>query len=622
MKNKHPLSWVRRIFCAALAFLWIAVCAAPPLQAADPDTVGQAEILAGGIVAFKAGGREIQEWIDTDLASGVGGAAEWYVLALSQSGRYDFSVYTAALERYLKEERIPSATTREKYALAMLAAGGGADYARSILPDAAGKQGVMSWIYGLHILNNGVEAPGITADDAVDALCRLECEGGGWTIMGDVADTDVTAMAVQALAPQAARRSDAQEAVERAVDLLSGRQREDGDCIGFGGVLNPESTAQVITALSALGIDCGTDERFLTNGKSLFDGLMKYRLPDGSFCHALGDGMNENATVQAFYTAVAYLRMNAGAGSLYVLTGPYEKTEPGAVPEEPEAADPAETGPVSPGPTAQEPEEPGAALPETEAAEPAAPETGAAPAAEEAAPETEAPPAQIPETKESFPAETEAPAVSGAEAPAESGGGAAAESARKAGAYKKWAYLGVAAAGVLACAVFFALGKRNPKNFAAIAVFVLAGAAFVRFTDFQSVETYYRAAEEKENAVGTVTLTIRCDTVAGQLESDLIPADGVILPLTEYAIEEGETAFDVLTEAAKEYGIQMESRGSGGMIYVSGICYLYEYDFGDLSGWMYRVNGETPGVGSDSYRLTDGDCVEWLYSCEIGNDLD
>ena len=57
------------------------------------------------------------------------------------------------------------------------------------------------------------------------------------------------------------------------------------------------------------------------------------------------------------------------------------------------------------------------------------------------------------------------------------------------------------------------------------------------------------------------------------------------------------------------------------MRYIEGISYLYEYDCGDLSGWMYRVNGEIPSVGCGEYRLRDGDCVEWLYTCDLGNDL-
>ena len=57
------------------------------------------------------------------------------------------------------------------------------------------------------------------------------------------------------------------------------------------------------------------------------------------------------------------------------------------------------------------------------------------------------------------------------------------------------------------------------------------------------------------------------------------------------------------------------------MRYISGINYLYEFALGDLSGWIYFVNGESPSVSCDQYQLKDGDFVEWLYSCELGNDL-
>ena len=48
----------------------------------------------------------------------------------------------------------------------------------------------------------------------------------------------------------------------------------------------------------------------------------------------------------------------------------------------------------------------------------------------------------------------------------------------------------------------------------------------------------------------------------------------------------------------------------------------YEYDFGDLSGWVYHVNGISPSRGCGDYVLSDGDRIEWLYTCELGHDLD
>ncbi|MBQ1339454.1 MAG: DUF4430 domain-containing protein, partial [Ruminococcus sp.] len=95
--------------------------------------------------------------------------------------------------------------------------------------------------------------------------------------------------------------------------------------------------------------------------------------------------------------------------------------------------------------------------------------------------------------------------------------------------------------------------------------------------------------------MGTVTLSIRCDNIAGKSDSDYIPDDGIILDETEFDLEDGETVFDILTEASRTYRIQVENKGSAGgahgMVYIAGINYIYEMDFGDLSGWVYHVNG-------------------------------
>ena len=57
------------------------------------------------------------------------------------------------------------------------------------------------------------------------------------------------------------------------------------------------------------------------------------------------------------------------------------------------------------------------------------------------------------------------------------------------------------------------------------------------------------------------------------------------------------------------------------MVYISGINYLYELDFGDMSGWIYHVNDDEPLVGCGEYKLSDGDNIEWLYTCDLGKDL-
>ena len=88
--------------------------------------------------------------------------------------------------------------------------------------------------------------------------------------------------------------------------------------------------------------------------------------------------------------------------------------------------------------------------------------------------------------------------------------------------------------------------------------------------------------------------------------------------MTEIPITEGDTVYTVLTETVQAHHIQMEHKNNA---YIAGINYLYELQYGDLSGWMYRVNGEFPSVGCNEYELHDGDVIEWLYTCNIGNDL-
>ena len=58
-----------------------------------------------------------------------------------------------------------------------------------------------------------------------------------------------------------------------------------------------------------------------------------------------------------------------------------------------------------------------------------------------------------------------------------------------------------------------------------------------------------------------------------------------------------------------------------GSVYVEGINNLYEFDCGELSGWMYSVNGIYPNYGCSSYILKDGDVICWVYTCDLGYDV-
>ena len=126
------------------------------------------------------------------------------------------------------------------------------------------------------------------------------------------------------------------------------------------------------------------------------------------------------------------------------------------------------------------------------------------------------------------------------------------------------------------------------------------------------------------------TIQIRCDTILnnwGNLNPDkapFVPADGVILYNTTVEFESGQTVFDVLCWVCNTYGIQLEYVWTPmyGSYYIQGINHLYEFDCGQDSGWMYKVNGWFPNFGCSSYPLSDGDAITWCYTCNgLGADI-
>lgn len=514
------------------------------------NAVAEANNFIDGIVAYKRNDQSIREWINGNLAANAGISSEWYILALSQYGDYDFSAYEAKLLEYLSENQVRSASSRQKYALCLSAVGSTDSYISAVLNDSIGRQGIMSLIYGLHLLNNRYVSSEYTSDEVVTSLLSLQCADGGWALTGQYGDVDVTAMTVQALAPHYSESIEIKTAVDDAITLLSSRQLDGGDYSSYG-VPNPESTAQVLVALSSLGIDFATDTRFIKNGKTLLDGIEKYRLSDGSFSHKEGGDTNETATAQVFYGLVSYLRMKDGQTPLYIL----DNARPTEV--EPSPTTPSDTD--------------GELISQKS---PAADIEG-----------------DTPEKKEPW-------------------------------NYKPWACLIIVGLGGAVCLVLFLAKKRHIKNFIAVLCVVGLAICLICVTDFRSTDDYYNGEiASKENTIGKVTLTIRCDTIVGKSNSEYIPDDGIILDVTEFEIRDGDTVYDILIEAARKYNLQLENDGNARLAYISGINYLYEFDFGDLSGWVYHINGVSTSVGCGEYKLSDGDKIEWHYTCDLGNDI-
>ena len=163
----------------------------------------------------------------------------------------------------------------------------------------------------------------------VKKVVEMQCADGGWTLMGSNGDSDMTGMAMQALASyyNKAGYEDVTAAINKGLTWISKNQLSSG---GFGtmGTETSESVAQIITALCGVGIDCGKDSRFIKeNGKWPMTGLFQYYMSEGGFMHvAAGAGNNGGgaggtidgmATEQGLYATVAYRRLLDGDTFLY-----------------------------------------------------------------------------------------------------------------------------------------------------------------------------------------------------------------------------------------------------------------------------------------------------------------
>ncbi len=127
----------------------------------------------------------------------------------------------------------------------------------------------------------------------------------------------------------------------------------------------------------------------------------------------------------------------------------------------------------------------------------------------------------------------------------------------------------------------------------------------------------------------TCTLLVKCHTILNNIsklkpeKTGLVPANGVIFPETEVEFYKGESVINILTREMKKSKIHLEFVNVPlyNSAYIEGIANLYENDCGELSGWMYRVNGSFPNYGPSQYKLRKGDRVEWLYTCDLGTDI-
>lgn len=94
-----------------------------------------------------------------------------------------------------------------------------------------------------------------------------------------------------------------------------------------------------------------------------------------------------------------------------------------------------------------------------------------------------------------------------------------------------------------------------------------------------------------------------------------IPANGIVLNATKVEIQEGDTAYSILNRVCKDKGIDFIASNG----YVRYINQIGEFDVGKSSGWLYKVNGQLPSIGSSSYKVNEFDVIEWRFTVQAGD---
>ena len=607
-------------------------------EAAANDT----ESVIDGILKWKQNGsaQNLADEISDSMGSSI---SDWYAISLSRyKYNIDFSKCVNSLDKYTNSAENLRATDMQRIAIAYTAMGSKSDYIKTALNSSIGKLGIMSYAYGLIMLDCGAYYGNMTRDEIINKILSMQFSDGGWGLMQN-SDVDVTAMTIQALA-RYYKHSDVKNAIDKALDYLSKRQQTDGDFKSYG-TPNAESTAQVLLALSTMKINCNTDSRFIKNGNTVYDGLLKYHNSDGSFSHTYGGNSNQLATVQALYATISLWRFENGKTAFFEFVSNNIQREISTKPEpKPNNSSSISSKPDSSSNSNNINRNNTSSY--SQASQTSKPsqssrinsnisskiEVSKTELSTNSKQNVENSAIRKPESSETTTLEsskTESIENSDieeiSEYSEENSNLSKIESSditeTQAVNYNLIIALCLLGIFVLIFVVLIIHKKLNKTN---IIVLVALFAVLIGISLTIKIETpnqYYNEASDNKQNTKTVTISISCKNAIGKTDNKKIPDNGIILDDTEFSISEGDTVFDVLVSATKKNKIQIDYDSSNETVYIKGINGLYEFDCGELSGWMYKVNGETPNVGCSGYKLKDGDVIEWIYTANIGKDL-
>lgn len=257
------------------------------------------------------------------------GSSDWLAIGISRFGfEEDYEAYLTALSQRVKAlSDTDNATEWQRCAITASAMGGdpadlegidlvkGGVYGRDE-KNSVGKQGLNGWIFALLTLDTmGYKTPEGAEFDReriLDEIVSVQNTDGGFSLSKGESDIDITAMALQAIAPyyNDFSRDDVRKSVDKAVEYLSGKQDSSGT---FG---SAEADSQVIIALCSLGIDPEADSRFVKSS-DLLTALLSYQNSDGGFAHEKGGDSDELATGQALCALAAQKRFELTMRRIY-----------------------------------------------------------------------------------------------------------------------------------------------------------------------------------------------------------------------------------------------------------------------------------------------------------------
>ena len=452
------------------------------------------------------------------------------------------------------------------------------------------EQGNNGTAFALIALDSGNyydNATGTTARNAwINSLLDAQISDGSWGIDADFpgSNVDMTAMVVQALAPYCSTNATVKAAVDKAVEWLSAEYQKTGD---YG---SSESAAQVIVALSALGIDAKTDSRFQHNGISVLSNFLSYADPNSKgFLHDKqpNSTVNQMASEQAAYTLVAYDRYVNGSKRLYDMSDvtKRENADAQAVIDMIAAIGPVGEGSYN----------------------------------------------AIAEARNAY---NKLSAADKAKVGNYNTLTAAEDSYKEILKQKRTEQY------KLLKAHHDELLNDRTKKYGTAAKKKLASILQQAQTDMNAAESCERVMDIYNKAIfdldavkpGDIEVTFR---LIGALEAtqdvDLtkdsyLPEYVTWVPTKTYALQENATVYDLFTEAMSDAGLRYIGAESN---YVSTIyapsCLggyaLSEFTNGKKSGWMYTVNGKHPNQGLKNWTLNDGDVVIWHYVNDYSHEV-